>query len=147
VVLGILTSMCSHDGTSSSSSGRTATTAASAPTGAESVGATLGDEVRDGKFAFVVNSISPSTSTIGTTKPRGQWIIVSLTVTNTGNEPQSFFVQNQKLIDNQGREYAADTMAALSINQDDAMIIDMNPGFSAKVQVPFDVPRAPFQHP
>jgi hypothetical protein len=73
-------------------------------------------------------------------KPRGKWIIVNLTVANTGNEPQSFFVQNQKLFDEQGREYAADTMAALSMNGDDAMIIDMNPGFSAKVMVPFDVP-------
>ena len=50
-------------------------------------------------------------------------------------------MQNQKLIDTAGREYAADSMAALSMNRDDnAMVIDMNPGFSITAKVPFDVP-------
>ncbi len=73
-------------------------------------------------------------------KPRGEFIIVSLEVSNVGNEPQSFFVQNQKLFDAEGREYAADTRAAIRINED-AMALNLGPGFNIKVYVPFDVPR------
>lgn len=81
----------------------------------------------------------------GTEQPRGEFVIVTMTVTNIGNQPQSFFVQNQKLIDTAGKEYAADSMAAMSINRNDnggtdTMLINMNPGFTITVQVPFDVP-------
>ena len=67
-------------------------------------------------------------------KPRGEFIIVSLEVSNVGNEPQSFFVQNQKLFDAEGREYAADTRAAIRINED-AMALNLGPGFNIKVYV------------
>jgi hypothetical protein len=57
----------------------------------------------------------------------------------SATEPQSFFAQNQKLIDTEGREYAADSIAAIRMNED-SMVVDMNPGFSINVKVPFDVP-------
>ena len=64
-----------------------------------------------------------------------------MTVTNTGNEPQSFFIQNQKLIDSAGREFAADTTASYEMNPaNNTMVLDMNPGFSVTAKVPFDVP-------
>ncbi|WP_255502937.1 DUF4352 domain-containing protein [Mycolicibacterium sp. CH28] len=99
----------------------------------------IGQEVRDGKFAFVVKSVDTRTTGTGLAKPRGEFIVVTMTVTNSGNEPQSFFAGNQKLIDTAGREYASDTMAALSMNED-SMAIDLNPGFTLNVKVPFDVP-------
>jgi hypothetical protein len=101
----------------------------------------INQPVRDGKFEFVVTDVSTPANWYGDPRPRGQWMIATMTVTNTGDKPQSFFVQNQKLIDTAGREYAADSMAALSMNRDDnAMVIDMNPGFSITAKVPFDVP-------
>jgi hypothetical protein len=100
--------------------------------------ASVGQHVSDGKFDFVVNNVETA-KWVGTPGPRGVYIIATMTVTNTGTEPQSFFAQNQKLIDTAGRSYAADSMAALSMNQD-SMVIDMNPGFSITVKVPFDVP-------
>lgn len=99
----------------------------------------VGQEVRDGKFAFTVTNVRTSTRE-GTSKPRGEFVIITMTVRNIGNEPQSFFVQNQKLIDSGGKEYAADSSTALSINDDTSMILDMNPGFTITTQVPFDVP-------
>jgi Domain of unknown function (DUF4352)/Protein of unknown function (DUF2510) len=102
--------------------------------------ASLNSAVSDGKMTFVVSDVSPATHWVGNPQPRGQWVIATMTVTNTGNEPQSFFAQNQKLTDTNGREYAADTMAAYAMNQDDAMTIDVNPGFCINVKVPFDVP-------
>lgn len=100
--------------------------------------AAMGQEVRDGKFAFVVQNVRTSMQE-GTSAPRGEFVIVTMTVTNIGKEPQSFFVQNQKLIDSAGRQYAADASVASSINQD-SMVIDMNPGFTITESVPFDVP-------
>jgi hypothetical protein len=98
----------------------------------------VGQHLSDGKFDFVVNKVETA-KWVGQPGPRGVYIIATMTVTNTGSEPQSFFAENQKLIDTAGRQYAADSMAAMSMNQD-TMVIDMNPGFTISVKVPFDVP-------
>jgi Protein of unknown function (DUF2510)/Domain of unknown function (DUF4352) len=79
-------------------------------TGAE---VSIGQHVSDGKFSFVVSDVSTPEHWIGDPRPRGRWVIATMTVTNTSDQPQSFFVQNQKLIDTAGREYAADSMAAI----------------------------------
>ena len=99
------------------------------------------EEVRDGKFAFVVNSVTTLVGTPppGVPTPMGEWRMVSITATNIGDQPQSFCPQNQKLIDVAGHDYASDGMAAIAMNEN-AIIVDMNPGFSVKVWVPFDVP-------
>jgi hypothetical protein len=63
----------------------------------------------------------------GDPKPLGQWVIATMAVTNTGNEPQSFFARNQKLIDTSGLGVRGRTMAASAMNGDDAMTVDLNP--------------------
>jgi hypothetical protein len=103
----------------------------------------IGQNVSDGKFSFVVTEVGPlPTNWYGPVPtPRGQWVIATMNVMNTGNEPQSFFVDNQKLIDSVGREYAPDTMASYAMNSNATMVLDMNPGFTlTAVKVPFDVP-------
>lgn len=55
------------------------------------------------------------------------FVIVTMTVKNTGNEPRSYFASNQKLIDTAGREFAADTMADLNFNEE-SMVMNLNPG-------------------
>ena len=98
----------------------------------------VGTPVRDGKFEFVVFSVKRQV--IPGHQARGEWVVVTVSVTNIGNEPQSFFVQNQQLIDMMGREYAADSMVAMSLNQE-SMVLDLNPGFDIEVALPFDVPK------
>jgi hypothetical protein len=65
-----------------------------------------------------------------------------MTVKNTGNQPQSFFSNNQKLFDTAGKEYASDSMADSASNSEsgDSMVIDLNPGFTLTAKVAFDVP-------
>ncbi|WP_370332620.1 DUF4352 domain-containing protein [Mycolicibacterium hippocampi] len=99
----------------------------------------LNQRVRDGKFEFSVGDVS-ARARPELPPARGQWVVAEVTVVNIGNEPQSFFVGNQKLIDTQGREYAADNMAAMRINTDDTMVLDLGPGFAISVLIPFDVP-------
>lgn len=99
----------------------------------------MGQAVRDGEFEFVVESVYESGEAT-LPQPRGTWMVVAMTVGNTGKEPQSFFVQNQKLIDTAGREFKADTMASYRINDDSSMVLNLGPGFSIRARVPFDVP-------
>ncbi|KZS61098.1 hypothetical protein A4G27_16555 [Mycobacterium kansasii] len=95
----------------------------------------IGQEVRDGKFAFTVTGVTRAPS-VGTTQARGEFVIVTMTVKNTGAQPQDFFSSNQKLYDTAGRQFAADSMAIST----DSMVINLNPGFDLNVKVPFDVP-------
>ncbi|MBY0287492.1 MAG: DUF4352 domain-containing protein [Mycobacteriaceae bacterium] len=97
-----------------------------ADTGQASAG--INQPVRDGKFEFVVNGISTQ---------RG-FVVVQMQVTNIGNEAQTFFPQNQKLIDSAGREFECDTMAVYEFNDDG--ITELNPGLSTAILVPFQAP-------
>jgi hypothetical protein len=69
-----------------------------------------------------------------------RYVIRALTP-GCGHEPQSFLVQNQKLIDKAGREYPAADMAADSLNQQ-TTILNMSPGLTLKVRMRFDVPMS-----
>jgi hypothetical protein len=98
-----------------------------------------GTPVVDGNFEFVVSDVSTPANWRGDRRPRGQWIIATVTVRNTDHDRQSFMPNNQKLIDSAGRIYMADAIAAVRMNNE-LMVIDMKPGFKITVEVPFDVP-------
>ncbi|MEV0684408.1 DUF4352 domain-containing protein [Nocardia sp. NPDC050378] len=117
--------------------------AAPAPT--EEGPAPAGTPVRDGKFEFTVTAVDRPVKVIGDNPylqktAQGEYIAVHLTVTNIGDKPQSYFASNQKLFDDQGREFENDTMAGINVNDDSAMMSDINPGNSVDVVVVFDVP-------
>jgi Domain of unknown function (DUF4352) len=99
----------------------------------------INEPVRAGKFLVVVKDVSAAGNWYGGPQPRGQWIVATMTVRNTGNEPESFIAGNQKLIDSVGREYAADSVAAASMYED-STAVDIDPGVTIDVRVPFDVP-------
>jgi hypothetical protein len=71
---------------------------------------------------------------------QGVFVIVTLSVTNIGNEPQNYFGQNQKLIDTAGREYEVSTAAHMYLNSDVGIMGQIDPGNSIQVKLPFDVP-------
>ena len=98
-----------------------------------------GSRLHDGDFEFVVSGVSSPTNWRGEPQPRGEWVIATLTVHNTDDESQEFAANNQKLIDSEGRTYAADAEAAVAMNQS-SMIITMDPGADITLKLPFDVP-------
>ncbi|WP_255495593.1 DUF4352 domain-containing protein [Nocardia sp. GTS18] len=105
--------------------------------------APVGSEVRDGKFAFVVTQVDPPVATVGDNEytkqtAQGEYILVHVDVTNIGDEAQSYFGENQKLIDGAGKEYSNDTGAELAINPD--LTSEINPGNKKSVIIAFDVP-------
>ena len=61
-------------------------------------------------------------------------------MTNIGDKAQSFFGDNQTLVDTQGREHSADTTAAIYLENSESMYTEINPGNSVNAIVVFDIP-------
>lgn len=108
--------------------------------------ARIGQEVRDGKFAFTVTKVETGVNQVGSGFTRktaqGQYVLVHVTVQNIGTEAQLFSDTNQKLIDDQGRRFDADTdTAVLALPQSEAFLNNINPGNSVQGILLFDVPK------
>jgi hypothetical protein len=113
-----------------------------APSPSSTPTASIGQEVRDGQFAFTVNSVDRSkqagdlSNQFEIVTAQGEFLNVHMTVTNTGNHAQTFYATNQHLkIGN--NTYDANTMAALWMKSSNETI---NPGNSIQAVVSFDVP-------
>ncbi|MGW6729048.1 DUF4352 domain-containing protein [Nocardia sp. NPDC055029] len=116
-----------------------------APATGEGGPAAVGSTVRDGKFEFAVTAVDSPVKVIGDNPylqktAQGEYIQVHLTVTNISNKAQSYWSDNQKLIDDRGREFKNDTMAGINVNDGTAMASEINPGNSVDVVIVFDVP-------
>ncbi|TXK43283.1 DUF4352 domain-containing protein [Nonomuraea sp. C10] len=122
------------------------TTAASAPDGEEPKRAGIGDVVKDGKFSFKVTKVEKGLSQVGEgftiSKAQGKYVLIHLTVKNIGDEAQMFHDSSQKLIDAKGREFDADSGAAvLGLKDSNAFLNNINPGNAVKGILLFDVPE------
>jgi Domain of unknown function (DUF4352) len=106
--------------------------------------ATIGQQVRDGNFAFTVTKVDPPRKAIGTATAQGNYVTVYMTVINIGNEPHVFREFNQLLQDTAGRKYGNDIPATgkLDLEQDGDVDFKawINPGSSDKFAVVFDLP-------
>lgn len=104
----------------------------------------VGDPVADGDFEFVVNGVESGVANVGGEygeTAQGAYTIVEVTVTNIGDEAQMFFDSNVTATDAQGREFEADSMAGIWVNEDaDAFLTEINPGNSVTAKIVFDVP-------
>jgi hypothetical protein len=60
-----------------------------------------------------------------------------MSVANIGNEAQSYYGSNQKLVDTSHREYEPNSEADMWMNQGTG---DINPGNNIQVRAAFDVP-------
>ncbi|MFC0316155.1 DUF4352 domain-containing protein [Gordonia phosphorivorans] len=107
----------------------------------------LNTAVRDGKFEFTVTGVESGLSEVGdnpylTEKAQGQFVVVSLTVSNTSDKPQSFSPSEQKLKDSQGRTFESDSSAQIALGDTDIAVWDsINPGNSVNVKLVFDMPK------
>ncbi len=106
----------------------------------------IGDAVRDGKFEFVVKSVTSGVDSVGNDilgeKAQGQFVLVDLEVTNIGDEAQIFFDSDQKLLDDKGRSFASNSVAGVSIEgNEDVWLSEINPGNTKKGTIVFDMPK------
>ncbi|MGH3924781.1 MAG: DUF4352 domain-containing protein, partial [Pseudonocardiaceae bacterium] len=104
----------------------------------------IGDEAQDGAFTFVVTGVEDGPAMIGTAdfgvEPQGRFVFVTMTVTNHGDAPGSFFGDNQYLIDTEGRRASADGEAAIHLDEAQSLYEEINPGNSLTGIVVFDIP-------
>jgi len=102
----------------------------------------IGREARDGKFAFVVTSIDRSktagdpSNQVETVTAQGEFVNVHLTVSNVGDQSQTFFASNQKLQIGD-KQFDVNDTAAMWIG---SMTVEINPGNSIQAVASFDVP-------
>ncbi len=94
---------------------------------------------RDGKFEFTVTGVETRQGALGglSDPPMGEWFIVSVTVSNIGDQERTLYATNQNLIDSQGREFESEFWAAAALNDESS--VDLNPGFTIEYKIPFDV--------
>ena len=105
----------------------------------------LNEAVRDGKFEFVVTSMSCDHQSIVNgwlrAEPQGRFCVIELTVANIGSEAQRFADGNQKAYGPEGHLYAADTGAGVVANGNGEAIWNVvNPGNSITAKVVYDLP-------
>jgi Domain of unknown function (DUF4352) len=100
--------------------------------------------VRDGKFEFVVESISCGHSHVGDSimgdAAQGQFCLVKMSVKNIGNEAQTFDDTSQYAFDASNKKFSADSEADLDINSD-AWMADINPGNKITGKLAYDIPK------
>jgi hypothetical protein len=105
--------------------------------------------VRDGKFEFTVKSFECGEDKIGSgfmaEKAQGQFCVATVKVENIGDEAQMFDGSSQYLYDNQDREFAASTEAAIVLPASQSFLEDINPGNTVTGKVIWDVPSSGFK--
>ncbi|MFZ2526127.1 MAG: DUF4352 domain-containing protein [Rhodococcus sp. (in: high G+C Gram-positive bacteria)] len=107
--------------------------------------AAMNTPVRDGKFEFVVTGVEAGLTSLGDNPflaedAQGQFVVVTMTVTNVSDAPKGLSPSDQKLIDAQGREFGPDSSAALNLDTDVAFWDEINPGNTVSMPVVFDMP-------
>jgi hypothetical protein len=109
----------------------------------ETQAAGVGQEVRDGNFSFVIAGIERVDAVADPEFPeiqrtaQGEFVIVKMTVTNVGDEPQTFFASFNTLSDG-STVYQSDDEAWIYLGN---TLADLNPGDSIDTAVVFDVPK------
>jgi hypothetical protein len=118
--------------------------AAPAPAAPEPAAPGVGEPAADGKFQFVVNGLDCSQNQLGNEylnqQAQGTFCIVDVTITNIGNESQSFFGDNAYLFNAQGQKFSADNEAAIYLDDSSSLYEEINPGNTLQSRIVFDVP-------
>lgn len=107
--------------------------------------AKVGSAVRDGNFEFTVTKVQRGVASVGSDivgeKAQGQFVLIHVTVRNIGAESQLLMDSAQTVRDVQGRKFSPDTVAALSIKDNDVFVNEINPGNTVKGVLVFDMPK------
>jgi len=105
----------------------------------------IGDPARDGKFEFVVSGVECGADEVGgeflSETAQGQFCLVTMSVTNIGDESQLFDAGSQKGVTNTGATVDADSTASLYANEESESFLEsINPGNSIQdVVVVYDI--------
>lgn len=117
---------------------------------ASAAGPGIGAKLRDGQFEFVVTRVSQAKS-VGDTQfwhgdtAQGEFLIVSLRVTNIGSQSQALDGSAQHVYDSAGRQYDASSAADIDLagvsGQNSTRLDDISPGSTVRGKIAFDMPN------
>jgi hypothetical protein len=110
--------------------------------------AAIGEEARDGDFAFTVNRLENIGSTLEAedefmddAQASGEFYVMELTVENIGNEAQNLSASNQYLYDAGERRFSASDDFEVVLAIDTPIFELLNPGAVTDGRIVFDVPE------
>lgn len=140
IVIAVIASAAGGGSKSNTSSNSSKSSSSKAET------AKIGQAANDGKFEFTVKGIECGKTSVGsqylTKEAQGQFCLLSVTVKNIGDEAQSLFSTNQKLLNAQGQQYAADDTATIyAAPNGSSWYSNINPGNSVEGTIVFDIPK------
>lgn len=105
----------------------------------------IGEEARDGDFAFTVTSIENVGPVLEgdmrDAEASGEFYVLDVTVENIGGEAQTLSARNQYLYDADERQFSAVSALDLVMVLDTPVFEQLNPGASIEGQIVFDVPE------
>lgn len=107
----------------------------------------LGKAFKSGDFQYTVHKVKTGVTKVGGQfsehKAQGVFTRLEVTVKNVGKSPAYFDADNRvKVEDATGRQFSADTSAAIYGNPDeDGWFTEINPGNAIKAYVFFDLPK------
>ena len=110
--------------------------------------ARIGEEARDGQFAFIVDdfecvggTLEAENDFVDDAEAQGQFCLLTITVENIGDSQQSLFASNQYLYDEQERRFSASSDFEVIMAIDTPIYDSINPGNSMTGTIVFDVPE------
>jgi Domain of unknown function (DUF4352) len=152
IIIGVATGGGKSTGTGAASTSSTppasaGSSAATVPGSAAPAvsGPGIGFRADDGKFRFVVTSVSHAKSAgssgLGATA-QGEYTVLHVTVTNIGSAAQTLDDSAQYVYDSRSRQYSADTQADIYGNSNGGQVFlaQINPGDSITGLIYFDMP-------
>ena len=91
--------------------------------------------MQDGSLTFAVTDVKSGVQALGEsllrTEAQGEFVLVHVTVRNIGTEAATFLGAHQTLLDAQGREFEADSSAAMmNVPDSESFYTEINPGNS-----------------
>ncbi|GAA4284042.1 DUF4352 domain-containing protein [Brevibacterium daeguense] len=105
----------------------------------------VGDTVSAGDFEVSVTEVEAGVSRVGdeflNEEPQGQFVLVSMTITNTGDSAVMFTSSDVTLLDAEGRQHSADGAASMYIEDSNAFLEEINPGNTVEGIIAFDIPE------
>lgn len=103
----------------------------------------VGDTVSTGNFDVTITSVDAEVGLIGNehfnAEAAGQFVLVHVSVTNTGNEAEHFRASEHKLIDEQDRQHS-ESSDAWYYDGETFAFTEVNPGNTVEGALIYDIP-------
>jgi hypothetical protein len=149
VIIIVVIAVVASSGGGSGSGTASAGSSSSGSSGSSGAAPGIGAKARDGKFQFVVTSVSHAKNVgdvsqgLGDTAS-GRYTVLHVTVTNIASQAQTLDDSAQYVYDSRGRRFSASTPADIdgnSSNGGGVFFNQINPGGTVHGKLYFDLPR------